>query len=127
MIIKIDNLSEIREKHTEKIIFLRGSFDLLHEGHILYLKQAKAFGDILVVAIARDEDLKIRKGKGRPILPFAQRVAVMDAIKYVDYVVELPLSGTSEQNKNATFKILQQLHPDVFITPYEIWKKSAKK
>ena len=124
MQIKFSDLPNIRRKHKNKdIVFIRGPFDLIHAGHIELLRLAKMKGDILVVALARDSDLAARKGKGRPVLKMWQRKRVMDAIRYVNYVVTLPVSKTREQNKQATFTVLKALRPDIFATVYKIWKK----
>lgn len=117
-------LGSIRKKHASKqVVFVRGSFDLIHAGHIQFLEVAKAKGDVLVVALPRDVDLTVRKGAGRPMLPLVQRKKIINAMQCVDYVLTLPPSGTREQNKEATFKILKALRPDVFVTTYPAWER----
>lgn len=70
-----------------RIIFTNGVFDIIHPGHIRFLKQAKALGDFLVVAINGDESAKKLKGPGRPINNEHSRYEVMKSIRYVNYVV----------------------------------------
>jgi rfaE bifunctional protein nucleotidyltransferase chain/domain len=69
------------------IAFANGCFDLLHVGHVRYLRGAAAEADRLIVAINDDESVKRLKGAGRPILPAADRSELVDALRFVDYVV----------------------------------------
>ena len=71
--------------HT--IAFANGCFDLLHVGHVRYLKGAAAKGDRLVVAINDDASVAALKGPGRPILPAADRAELVGGLRGVDYVV----------------------------------------
>lgn len=126
MIIPFTALTKLRATHRRrKIVFVRGSFDLVHIGHVDFLRRAKKHGDILVVALARDTDLRRRKGADRPILPLAQRKRVVDALRFVDYVTTLPPSGTPTQNKQATYTVLAALRPDILVTPYRKWMQHA--
>lgn len=76
-----------REKETGRTIALaNGGFDLIHVGHIRYLQQAKALGDILVVALNSDSSLKKLKGAGRALIDEAGRVRIIAALACVDYV-----------------------------------------
>jgi D-glycero-beta-D-manno-heptose 1-phosphate adenylyltransferase len=71
------------------IAFANGCFDLLHVGHVRYLQAAAAEADRLVVAV-NDDEMAGRKGPGRPILPAADRAALVAALRGVDYVVIFP-------------------------------------
>ena len=82
-----------------------GCFDLIHVGHIRYLRESKRCGDILVVAINSDSSVVRLKGSGRPILPEAERAAILSAFECVDYVIVF-----SESNVE---NILKTLRPDV--------------
>ena len=76
-----------REKESGKTIVLaNGGFDLIHVGHIRYLQQAKAMGDILVVALNSDSSLKKLKGACRALIDEAGRVRIISALACVDYV-----------------------------------------
>ena len=70
-----------------KIIFANGVFDLLHVGHIRYLKGAKALGDILVVAVNSDSSVKSYKGEDRPHTPEDERIEILSALDMIDYMV----------------------------------------
>lgn len=70
-----------------RIIFTNGVFDLLHQGHLHLLKEAKALGDFLVVALNTDRTVRELKGPGRPIQDEMTRYQNMKAVPFVDYVV----------------------------------------
>jgi rfaE bifunctional protein nucleotidyltransferase chain/domain len=82
-----------------------GCFDLLHVGHVRYLQAAAEEGDRLVVAINDDESVRLLKGPGRPILPAADRAALVAAVRGVDYVVIFPGETVSD--------VLRAVKPDV--------------
>ena len=87
------------------IALANGVFDLLHVGHIRYLEGAKAEADRLVVAVNDDASVRALKGKGRPIMPEADRAELIAAFRCVDYVVVFPDRTVAE--------ILLRLKPDV--------------
>lgn len=75
---------------SKKIVLVGGCFDLLHFGHISFLKRAKALGNYLVIALESDENVRNTKGETRPIHTQAQRKEMLEAISYVDEVMCLP-------------------------------------
>lgn len=91
----------------EKIVFTNGCFDILHAGHVGYLKQARAQGDRLVLAINDDESVKRLKGEGRPINPVERRKAVLAGLEAVDWVVSF--------NEDTPERLLEQVRPDVLV------------
>lgn len=74
----------------KKIILVGGCFDLLHFGHISFLKQSKALGEYLVVALESDENVRRMKGDARPIHTQTQRKEMLEALSFVDEVIALP-------------------------------------
>ena len=74
------------KKVGKTIVLANGGFDLIHVGHIRYLQQAKAKGDILVVALNSDRSLKSLKGEGRALIDEQGRVTIISALACVDYV-----------------------------------------
>ncbi len=74
----------------ERITLANGGFDLLHVGHVRYLRGAKAFGGRLVVAVNSDESIRALKGSGRPIMPAEERAEIVAALADVDAVVIFP-------------------------------------
>jgi rfaE bifunctional protein nucleotidyltransferase chain/domain len=69
------------------VAFANGCFDLLHVGHIRYLQAAAAQADRLIVAVNDDRSVAGLKGRGRPILPAADRAELVAALRGVDYVI----------------------------------------
>jgi len=70
-----------------RVVFANGCFDVLHGGHVSYLEDAAAQGDILIVAVNSDSSTRALKGEGRPFSPQEQRVEILAAMEMVDYVV----------------------------------------
>ena len=71
----------------ERVILTNGCFDLLHVGHIRYLRGAKALGGKLIVAINTDDSVRQIKGEGRPLMPATERAEIIAALSDVDAVV----------------------------------------
>ena len=71
----------------KKVVFTNGCFDILHVGHIRYLRRARKHGDILIVGVNTDRSVKQIKGEKRPIVPEKERAEVLSALEFVDYVV----------------------------------------
>lgn len=90
-----------------KIVFTNGCFDLLHAGHIAYLKEAKAQGDILIVGLNSDASVRRLKGENRPVNLIETRAAMMAAIRFVDYVVVF--------EEDAPWELLKALRPHLLI------------
>lgn len=71
----------------QTVVFTNGCFDLLHRGHVHTLRQAKAAGDLLIVAVNSDRSVKSIKTAQRPILPETDRIELIAAMEMVDYVI----------------------------------------
>jgi len=80
-------LAERLRAAGRRIVLANGCFDLLHVGHIRYLAGARALGDVLFVGINSDAAVARLKGPGRPLMPAAERVEVLAALRCVDHVV----------------------------------------
>lgn len=77
----------LAERHRgQTVVFTNGCFDLVHRGHVEYLARARALGDALVVALNSDASVRRIKGPERPLMPLADRAAVVSALAAVDYV-----------------------------------------
>lgn len=74
-------------KKGKRIVLANGCFDLIHVGHIRYLKDAKERGDVLILALNSDASTRQLKGKGRPLLDENERVKILSSVSYVDYIV----------------------------------------
>jgi rfaE bifunctional protein nucleotidyltransferase chain/domain len=82
---RLEDLPELLR--GKKIVLANGCFDILHVGHLRYLKGARQLGDVLVVAINSDRSVRMIKGEGRPIMSEQERVTLVSAIRWVDHVV----------------------------------------
>ncbi len=80
-------LGERLRQEGRRIAFANGCFDLLHVGHVRYLQDAHAQGDVLVVGLNSDSAVRALKGPGRPLLPQDARAELVAALEAVDYVV----------------------------------------
>jgi rfaE bifunctional protein nucleotidyltransferase chain/domain len=77
---------EEEKKRGRRVALANGGFDLLHVGHIRYLKQARETADLLVVAVNSDSSLRNLKGENRPVITAQGRIAILGALTCVDYV-----------------------------------------
>src|SRR5215471_15142714 len=89
----------------KKVVLANGCFDILHVGHLRYLEAARALGDVLVVAVNSDTSMRLIKDPGRPILSEDERVALVSALRCVDYVVVFDEPDVS--------RLLESLRPSV--------------
>jgi D-glycero-beta-D-manno-heptose 1-phosphate adenylyltransferase len=76
----------IERSKGKKIVLANGCFDLFHVGHIRYLQAAKELGDLLIVGINSDEQVRKLKGLNRPFMPENERAEIINALACVDYV-----------------------------------------
>ena len=91
----------------EKIVFTNGCFDILHAGHVTYLNASRKLGDILVVGVNDDGSVKRLKGDARPINIINDRIAVLKALKAVDFVI--PFS------EDTPLELIKKIKPDVLV------------
>jgi len=76
----------LAKSKNKKIVFTNGCFDILHQGHVSYLNQARALGDLLIVGLNADESVKRLKGPTRPINHESERKYILENLKAVDWV-----------------------------------------
>ncbi len=76
----------LRNNKDKKIVFTNGCFDILHSGHIAYLNDAKALGDLLFIGLNSDSSVKRLKGEERPINDEQERKFILENLKAVDFV-----------------------------------------
>jgi len=89
------------------VVFTNGVFDLLHPGHVRYLRDARALGDALIVAINSDRSVRANKGQGRPVTPQAERAEVLLALDAVDAVTIF--------DEDTPHAIVTAVQPDVLV------------
>ncbi|MFZ6016113.1 MAG: D-glycero-beta-D-manno-heptose 1-phosphate adenylyltransferase [Nitrospirota bacterium] len=97
----------------KRIVFTNGCFDIIHVGHIRYLKEAKALGDILVIGLNSDRSVSIIKPE-RPINPQGQRAEILASLEMVDYVTMF--------DEETPYELIKLLQPDILVKGGD-WKK----
>ena len=117
------DLGAIRRAHSkERIVFLAGTFDLFHVGHLAYLRKAKKLGDILVVGVNSDVRTRRVKGSARPVIAQDHRAEIIARINEVDYSFVMPEKYV--KNLRPTFQVIQQLQPDLFVVADDGWSEA---
>ncbi len=91
----------------QRIVMTNGCFDLIHPGHVRFLQQARALGDVLVVAVNDDDSVRRLKGESRPVNTLYDRVAVLAALSAVDYVVSF--------SEDTPARLIEAFAPDVLV------------
>lgn len=91
----------------KRIVFTNGCFDILHRGHVTYLSRAKALGDVLIVGVNGDEQVRAQKGAERPINPLEDRMQVLSALSCIDHIVPFD-EPTPEE-------LLDLVRPEIFV------------
>ena len=91
----------------KRIVFTNGCFDLLHVGHVRYLKEAREQGDLLIVGLNDDQSTRRVKGPGRPYLSQEDRAEILHSLECVDLVVMF--------SERTAERLVQSLRPDVYV------------
>jgi len=94
-------------RHGRRVVFTNGVFDLLHPGHVRYLQDARALGDLLIVGLNADASVRRNKGPGRPINTQHERAEVLAALACVDAVVIF--------DEDTPAAIIELVQPDVLV------------
>lgn len=89
------------------VVFTNGVFDLLHPGHVRYLQQARALGDLLIMAVNSDASVRRNKGPERPITPEAERAEVLAALACVDAVTIF--------DEDTPLSVITEIQPDILV------------
>ncbi|MCZ6834289.1 MAG: PfkB family carbohydrate kinase [Planctomycetota bacterium] len=108
---------EVHRQAGDSIVFTNGCFDVIHAGHVAYLREAKSQGQVLVVAINSDEQVKKQKGDGRPIYSSRERLEILSEFQCIDYLIVF--------DEPTVHELLQTLKPDILVKggdyqPHEI-------
>ena len=101
----VARLAESWRAEGKRIVLANGCFDLLHVGHVRYLRAARALGDVLVVALNSDASVRRLKGPGRPIMAEAERAEIVAALQ--------PVSAVVVFDEDTVDELALRLRPDV--------------
>jgi D-beta-D-heptose 7-phosphate kinase/D-beta-D-heptose 1-phosphate adenosyltransferase len=101
-----DKLEELRKK-GKKIAFTNGCFDILHVGHVRYLREAKKTADVLVLALNSDSSVRSLKGEERPLMPEKERAEILAALEFIDFVTIF--------HELTPLELINYLKPDILI------------
>jgi D-beta-D-heptose 7-phosphate kinase/D-beta-D-heptose 1-phosphate adenosyltransferase len=101
-----DKLEELRKK-GKKIAFTNGCFDILHVGHVRYLREAKKTADVLVLAINSDSSIRSIKGEKRPLMNEKERAEILAALECIDFVTIF--------HELTPLELINYLKPDILI------------
>lgn len=97
----------------KRIVFTNGCFDIIHLGHVRYLREAKKLGDVLIIGINSDKSVSKIK-PGRPVNPQDQRAEVLSSLEMVDYVTMF--------DEDTPYELIKMLKPDLLVKGGD-WKK----
>jgi rfaE bifunctional protein nucleotidyltransferase chain/domain len=97
-----------------RVVLTSGSFDILHEGHSMYLEAARAFGDFLIVGVDSDDKIRKRKGPNRPAVPEQERLRMVTHQRGVGLVTIKPLD-------EPTWSLIKAVRPDVLVATVETY------
>ena len=105
-IIERSAIADLRKTQPDKkIVFTNGCFDILHLGHVDYLRRAAALGDVLVVGLNSDASTRRLKGNDRPVNPEGERALLLAALEFVNYVVIF--------DEDTPYDLIRETRPDV--------------
>ena len=108
-VVKKDELIKIvanLKKEGKKVVFTNGCFDILHIGHVRYLKASSKCGDVLIVGLNSDKSVRAIKGETRPINTENDRAELLSELNFVDYVVIF--------DENSPSKLLEEIKPTIY-------------
>jgi D-glycero-beta-D-manno-heptose 1-phosphate adenylyltransferase len=104
---RITELSQKLHSEGKKLVFTNGCFDILHAGHVTYLTQARALGDILILGLNSDLSVKRLKGDNRPVNAEMQRALVLAGLSAVDYICIFA--------EDTPYELIKKVQPDVLV------------
>ena len=108
-------LQKLRQE-GKTIVFTNGCFDILHVGHVRYLREAKKLGDVLILALNSDTSVRAIKGEKRPLVPEDERADIMAALECIDFVVIFPETTPRE--------LIEYLEPHILVKGGD-WREEA--
>ena len=116
-VVTTDALLERLKGKKETVVFTNGCFDILHFGHVGYLRKAASLGDILVVGLNSDASVKRLKGNGRPINCETDRAEILSALEFVDYVVLF--------DEDTPYELISSIKPNILVKGADYTKENV--
>jgi D-beta-D-heptose 7-phosphate kinase/D-beta-D-heptose 1-phosphate adenosyltransferase len=104
---ELEQLLAAWRREGRRVVFTNGCFDIIHSGHVGYLRFARSHGDVLLVGVNDDESVRRLKGAGRPVNPIEDRLEVLAAMEMVDAVISFPEDTPAE--------LVERVTPDVLV------------
>ncbi|GIV43087.1 MAG: hypothetical protein KatS3mg035_0210 [Bacteroidia bacterium] len=92
---------------NKKVVFTNGCFDIVHKGHLDYLKKASQLGDVLVIGLNSDASVSRLKGKDRPINPLNDRASLLAFFHFIDYIIPF--------DEDTPIHLIHAIKPDVLV------------
>lgn len=102
-----DAIQFLEKNRGKKVVFTNGCFDIIHSGHVHYLKEAKSLGDILFVGLNSDASVKRLKGETRPVNDQGERKYILENLKCVDFVEIF--------NEDTPYELIKEVSPDILV------------
>lgn len=103
----ISDIIKRERSFNKKIVFTNGCFDILHKGHVTYLKKAKSLGDILILGLNSDDSVRRLKGPTRPVNSENDRAVVLEALECIDYIVIF--------DEDTPLNLIKNIMPDILV------------
>ena len=107
MVLSAELATFLKENEGKRLVFTNGCFDIIHTGHVSYLNEARALGDILLVGLNSDASIKRLKGESRPIVGEGDRKFVLENLKAVDFVEIF--------DDETPYNLIKCIQPDILV------------
>ena len=114
---EVTNLEASKSNEKQVIVFTNGCFDIIHSGHLDLLKEAKSYGDKLIVGLNSDKSVSKLKGPERPIIGQSERKKILSALKFVDEVIIF--------NEENPLKLIKKLKPSILVKGADYTKEQV--
>ena len=111
---KIKNVVDKLRSANKKIVFTNGCFDILHIGHVRYLKDAAGLGDVLIVGLNSDSSIS-RIKPGRPLTPESERAEILSSLSVVDFITIF--------DEDTPYELIREIQPDILVKGSDWAKK----
>ena len=111
---KIKSVVDELKSEDKKIVFTNGCFDILHIGHVRYLKESKGLGDVLIVGLNSDSSIS-RIKPGRPLTPERERAEILSSLSVVDFITIF--------DEDTPYELIREVQPDILVKGSDWAKK----